>query len=85
MKSTQIFPMFTSLTEAQEVSLSGGESNIVSYSYTTIDKKGKKKQIIKVVKTNTPKGKTSVSGLLKKIEIKLPSLPSLSSLLKFDW
>jgi hypothetical protein len=82
MKSTQIFPMFISLTEDQEVTLCGGESNVVSYSYSSqviIDKKGAKKQIKKVVKTKTTKGKTSVSGILKSLGI------NLSSLLKFDW
>ncbi|MBD2246507.1 hypothetical protein [Nostoc sp. FACHB-888] len=84
MKSTQIFPMFTSLTEAQEVTLCGGETKEVSYVYysstqVTHGKKGEKKQTTKVVKTKTSKGKTSVSGLLKSLGI------DLSSLLKFDW
>ncbi|WP_375503859.1 hypothetical protein [uncultured Nostoc sp.] len=79
MKSTQIFPTFTSLTEAQEVSLCGGESNVsYSYSQVIIDKKGVKKQTKKVVKTKTTKGRTSVSGILKSFGI------NLSSLLKFD-
>ncbi|MEH2241334.1 hypothetical protein [Nostoc sp.] len=82
MKSTQIFPMLISLTEDQEVSLCGGESNVsYSYSQVIIDKKGVKKQTEKVVKTKTTKGRTSVSGLLKSLGINL----SLSSLLKFDW
>lgn len=87
MKSTQIFPIFISLTEAQEVSLCGGESKVYySYSRVTIDKKGVKKQTIKsttkVGKTNTIKvGTSSVSGLLKSLGI---NLSSLSSLLKFD-
>ncbi|MBD2725844.1 hypothetical protein H6G96_05785 [Nostoc sp. FACHB-892] len=82
MKSTQIFPMFISLTEDQEVTLCGGESNVVSYSYSSqviIDKKGANKQIKKVVKTKTTKGKTSASGILKSLGI------DLSSLLKFHW
>lgn len=84
MKSTQIFPMFISLTEDQEVTLCGGESKVsYSYSRVTIDKKGAKKQTIKsttkVGKTNTIKvGTSSVSGLLKSLGI------NLSSLLKFD-
>ncbi|MCL6751239.1 hypothetical protein KBT16_09755 [Nostoc sp. CCCryo 231-06] len=45
MKSTQIFPMFISLTEDQEVTLCGGESKVsYSYSRVTIDKKGAKKE-----------------------------------------
>jgi len=82
MKSTQIFPMFTSLTESEEVSLCGGE-NKVSYSYSqvTIDKKGVKKQFKKVGKTKTIKGRTSASEVLKSVGIKLPR--NLSSLL--DW
>ncbi|BBD65600.1 hypothetical protein NIES4072_07250 [Nostoc commune NIES-4072] len=79
MKSTQIFPMFAPLTEAQEVSLCGGESNVVSYSNIIIGKKGVKKQTTKVVKTKTTQGRISVSGLLKSLGI------NLSSLLKFDW
>lgn len=84
MKSTQIFPMFISLTEDQEVTLCGGESKVYySYSQVIIDKKGAKKQTIKsttkVGKTKTIKvGTTSVSGLLKSLGI------NLSSLLKFD-
>ena len=80
MKSTQMLPMFISLTEDQEVTLSGGETNVVSYSYTqvTTGKKGEKKQTTKVVKTKTTKGRTSVSGILKSFGI------NLSSLLKFN-
>ncbi|MCC5659077.1 hypothetical protein LC608_19275 [Nostoc sp. XA010] len=78
MKSTQILPMFISLTEDQEVTLSGGETNVVSYSYSQviIDKKGVKKQIKKVGKTKTTKGRTSVSGILKSFGINLSSLLS---------
>jgi len=82
MKSNQIFPMFTSLTEAQEVTLCGGESKVVSYTQI-IEEKGGKKQFKKVVKTKTIKGTTLVSGLLKSLGIKISI--NLSSLPKFDW
>ncbi|MBC6432809.1 hypothetical protein FM036_19480 [Nostoc sp. HG1] len=81
MKSTQIFPMFISLTEDQEVTLCGGESQVsYSYSKVIIDKKGVKKQFKKVVKTKTTKGRTSVSGILKSFGINLSSL-----LIKIDY
>ena len=90
MKSTQISPMFMSLTKTEEASLCGGKASIVfkqvSHNNNVIEvkrstgKSGVKKQTVQSTLT------TKVVKTTKKGEIPKGKLfDSLSFLLNFDW
>ena len=93
MKSTQISPMFLSLTETEEASLCGGETKLVfkSVYHKVITVKGSagkpevKKKIVQsasITSTST----TKVLKTTKKAEIPQGKLfDFLSSVLNFDW
>ena len=88
MKSTQIFPMFMSLTETEEASLCGGKTLLVfkKVSHNVIKVKGSavkpgvKKQTIQST-SNTKVVKTTYKGNVPQEKL----FDSLSSLLNFDW
>ena len=88
MKSTQMSPMFMSLTKAEEASLCGGKTQLLSkkvyHKVITVKgsagKPGVKKQTVQSI-SNTKVVKTT-----NKVEIsKGISFDLLSSLLNFDW
>ena len=88
MKSTQISPMFLSLTETEEASLCGGETQLVfkRYYHKVITVKGSagkpevKKETVKSTST-TKVVKTTNKGKIPQGKL----FDFLSSVLNFDW